>query len=338
MNTKIFRYIILFILTLCLGAGLGRYLKSSLWIPNFSKPLFNSSKIQNEIWDKNYQLIEIPSPQDGNIQKAYFFKSTSGVPEPLVVSLHQWTADYSRFDSLADLCRSKNINYVHPDFRGSNNTKNACCSDLAISDIDESIRFAIKNANVDTSRIYVIGASGGGFAALSSFMKSKIHIRKFSAWASICDLVLWYNECKIMQNKYPGEILKCTGSENGILNKIIAEQKSPIYWNTPVSKLSDSEISVYAGVFDGIRGPAPFTHSINFFNKILADLGVADSSFYVSDKEKLHLLEYRTPVGNFGEISGRRICLIRKYKNVKLVIFEGGHEMLTEFALDELLK
>jgi hypothetical protein len=74
-----------------------------------------------------------------------------------------------------------------------------------------------------------------------------------------------------------------------------------------------------------------------FYNKLLSDLSVTDSSKYVSDREKLELLEFRKPLGDFGKISDREVCLIKKYKNLKLVIFMGSHEMLTEFAFNELL-
>jgi len=30
--------------------------------------------------------------------------------------------------------------------------------------------------------------------------------------------------------------------------------------------------------------------------------------------------------------------LIKEFENIKLIIFEGNHEMLTEFALNELLE
>jgi len=111
-------------------------------------------------WSNDFELVEIESAMDHHIQKAYFYRSTATDPAPLIVSLHTWSGDYTQKDTLAVLCRAQGLNYIHPDFRGVNNTKNACCSELAINDIDESIAYAIKNANVDTLRIYIIGHSG----------------------------------------------------------------------------------------------------------------------------------------------------------------------------------
>ena len=183
-------------------------------------------------WPSEFKVVEIRSALDTSMQKAYFYKSESGKPKPLVVSLHTWSGYYDQHDPLAELCKARDLNYIHPDFRGANFISDACCSELALSDIDQSISYAINNSNVDTGEIYVIGVSGGGYATLSSFMKSKYKIRKFSAWASISDLVAWYNESHIRGNNYDDNILVCTDSKNGVLNKKIAMERSPLYWET----------------------------------------------------------------------------------------------------------
>ncbi len=288
-------------------------------------------------WAADFKISEIKSTADGTIQKAYFYKSVSGNKRPLIVSLHTWSGNFTQVDELAGMCRQKDINYIHPDFRGENWTKNACCSELALNDIDDAISYAIKNSNVDKDRIFITGVSGGGYATLSAFMKSKHKIAKFSAWASIADLVAWYNESKIRGADYAKHILACTSSGE-VLNEEAARQKSPLYWKTPGNKLAASKLLIYAGIYDGIQGSVPITHSINFYNKILADIGVSDTSRYVTNYEKLRLLEFRKPLGDFGSISGRTICLQKEFGNIKLVIFEGNHEMLTEFAFNELLE
>lgn len=299
------------------------------------------AKTNSEIvvgWDSCFSLIEIKSPLDGKMQKAYFYATMLASPQPLIVSLHTWSGDYTSTDTLASLCKQNGINYIHPDFRGANHTREACCSELALSDIDASIDYAINNTNVDTSRIYVIGVSGGGYATLSMFMKSKHHIRKFSAWVPISDLIAWYSESKIRGSKYTGNILECTGSVDGKLDEQEAIKRSPIYWNTPVEKLKNSQLSIFAGIYDGIQGSVPITHSINFYNKILWDLKESDPSKYVTDNEKLNLLEFRKPLADFGEIGNRGICLFKKCGNVQITVFTGGHEMLSEHAFNDLLK
>ncbi len=295
---------------------------------------FDNTKITN--WEKGFEVVEIKSSLDDNVQKAYIYKTRSDKPKPLIVSLHTWSGDYRQNDEIAKLCKGKDINYIHPNFRGANNTKQACCSNLAINDIDDSILFAKANSNVDTSKIYIVGVSGGGYATLCTFMKSKHQIKKFSAWASITNLTTWYYESLIRRPDYAENILQCTGSEKE-LNVDAAKERSPIYWDTPVNKLSNSHLFIYAGIYDGIQGSVPIVHSINFYNKLLNDMKVSDKSKYITNDEKLKLLEFRKPLDHYGEIAGRKICLEKKYKNIKLVIFEGDHEILTDYALDELL-
>lgn len=298
--------------------------------------LFDDTREVN--WGSEFELVEIVSDLDGHRQKAFFHKSKSDKPMPLVVSLHTWSGDYSQKDPIAKLAADRDFNYIHPDFRGANNTRDACCSELAMEDIDAAITFALANARVDESRIYVIGVSGGGYATLSTFMKSRHPVRKFSAWVPITDLIAWHGESRIRGNKYANDILACTGSTGEVLDEETARAKSPMYWETPAEKLSSAEVFIYAGVYDGIQGSVPITHSINFYNKLLGDLSVTDSAKYVSDREKLRLLEFRKPLGDFGQIAGRDICLVKEYGNIKLLVFEGNHEMLTEYAFEELVE
>lgn len=339
---KKLKIIIVFIPILIFGVGCGINKKQNKTTQGFVKKDIKETNVKfddtrNVIWDNEFNIVEIKSGLDGNIQKAYFYKSKSNKPEPLIVSLHTWSGSYSQKDDLAKICQQKDLNYIHPDFRGANWTKNACCSELAMNDIDEAITFAIDNSNVDTSKIFVIGVSGGGYATLSTFMKSKHNISKFSAWASISDLIAWYNESKIRSNNYAENILNCTASKKE-LNIKYAKQRSPIYWNTPTDKLKKSKLFIYAGIYDGIQGSVPITHSINFYNKVLTDLSISDRSKYISDHEKLQLLELRKPLGDFGSIGDRKIFLKKEIENLSIIIFEGNHEMLTDFALNELLE
>ncbi|RAK03184.1 prolyl oligopeptidase family protein [Larkinella arboricola] len=304
--------------------------------PESAEPYIRFDDTRNVTWPSDFEVVGIPSTADGQVQKAYFYKTRSGRPEPLIISLHTWSGDYAQKDDLAALCQQRDLNYIHPDFRGANKSPSACCSELALADIDDAIAFARKHAQVDTSKIYVIGVSGGGYATLSTFMKSKHPVRKFSAWASIADLEAWHRESTILRNKYAADVIACTDSGEA-LNRESARRRSPLYMKTPVKRLKTAQLSIYAGIYDGLQGSVPITHSINFYNKLLTDLAVSDRSRYVSDQEKLHLLELRQPLGKLGTIADRPICLKKRSGNLTLTIFEGNHEMLTEYALNELL-
>jgi predicted peptidase len=331
-----------YILILILGLTLGIFITQNETIWNaLKKPFANTftrfDDSRQTKWDTGFKVVDIKSTLDNSLQKAYFYKSNSGSPKPLIVSLHTWSGNYEQKDELATLSKAKGLNYIHPDFRGVNWTKDACCSDLALGDIDDAIDYAIKNANVDLSRVYVIGVSGGGYATLATFMKSRHLIRRYSAWVPISDLPAWYAQSKIMGTKYAENIMACTSSKDS-LNLEIAIKKSPIYWKTPKEKLNTSELHIYAGVYDGIQGSVPITHSINFYNKVLNDMPISDSTNYVNDTEKLTLLEDRKALGNFGSISGRKVFLKKKSGNLNLTIFEGNHEMLTEYAFNDLIR
>ncbi|WP_010553442.1 alpha/beta hydrolase family protein [Pseudoalteromonas arctica] len=78
---------------------------------------------------------------------------------PLIMSLHTWSGDYQQFDPLASLSLKAGWNYIHPDFRGPNNSTDSCLSDKVISDIDDSIFYVIKNGNVDKDNIFIVGTS-----------------------------------------------------------------------------------------------------------------------------------------------------------------------------------
>jgi predicted peptidase len=281
-----------------------------------------------------FQEDSIVSSLDNAVQKFYYYKSSETDAQPLVVSLHQWSSGYSSFgNSLAHETKAKNWNYIRPDFRGPNNHFKACGSKYAIEDIDEAIDWAIENLPVDKKRIYVVGASGGGHAALCSFMKSRHNIKEFSAWVPITDLKRWYFETKSRGLKYASDIIKCTCSGCDEIDLKEAENRSPLYWETPVKKLEDCRLKIYAGIHDGHTGSVPIAHSILFYNKIIEDMG-GDMSDKVSCEEMNWMLTTRTAPGKTtGKIGDRDILYFKALGNVSLVIFEGGHEMLGDEVL-----
>lgn len=325
-----FRLIVLFI------AILNFIHSKDVFSQSVQKEVIKFDDTRTVIWPKTFELVEIPGI-DSTFQKAYFYKTTSGKPQPLIISLHTWGGNYAQRDEVAQLSANKNYNYIHPDFRGPNKTINACCSELALSDIDNAIDYAISKGNVDLSNIFVIGVSGGGFAALNVFMNSKHKIRKFSAWASITDLEKWYSESKAKGNHYWKDISLCTTSgTEGELGITEARKRSPLFKETPIKKLDETKLELYAGVHDGVDGSVPFTHSILFYNKLLKDLKVDDKKHYVSKRDINYLLKFRKPRRDLGKIANRTVCLVKQYKNINLTIFTGGHEMLTDYAFTQL--
>ena len=99
-------------------------------------------------WPDGFSLVQIRSTLDESFQPAYFFASQPGSLKPLVVSLHTWSGDYTQSDPLAEMVKNEGWNYIHPDFRGPNRSKDACLSKKAISDMDDSIQYAINTGSV----------------------------------------------------------------------------------------------------------------------------------------------------------------------------------------------
>jgi predicted peptidase len=277
----------------------------------------------------------IKSTIDGNIQLFYYYKSTAKKNMPLIVQLHSWSYPVDSLKTMeVDIeARSNNYNYLFPNFRGVNNHIKACCSNYVISDIDEAIDWAIKNMNVDRNQIYIVGVSGGGYATLAMYMKSRHNIKAFSAWVPISDLGNWYQESVERKNKYAAEIIKCT-AETEFFDSSKARERSPLLWKTPVKKRNNSTIQIFAGIHDGYTGPVPISHSVNFYNKLLSDYGISDSLLYVSKKDLDFMLNEQTYNAPFNlKIGDRTVCYQKKTKNIMLTIFEGGHEMLSKGVL-----
>lgn len=284
------------------------------------------------------QKDSIRSSLDGNVQVFYYDKSTGSSPQPLVVELHSWSnsAD-SQKDMSAVQARTKGWNYIFPNFRGVNNHPKACCSEFVIADIDEAIDWALKNMNVDKKKIYVVGNSGGGFATLAMYMKSRHAIASFSAWSSISDLSAWYGESVERKNRYGPEIIKCTGAGE-VFDAQKAKERSPLYWKTPLKKRKKSILQIYAGIHDGYTGSVPISHSINFYNKLLTDAGEKDKSLYVSETDAAIMLKTQTfSAQNPSKTLDNRAILYQKSsKKITLTIFEGTHEILRNAVLEKI--
>lgn len=293
-------------------------------------------------WATAFQQVEIPSTADATLQRAYFFKSTQKRPQPLVVSLHTWSGDYQQYDPLTKEILARDWNYIHPDFRGANNKPESMGSSWVISDIKDAIEYAIKNGNVDTTEVHIIGVSGGGYATLCAYMQLDYPVRSFSAWAPISDIEAWYWESVGRRQKYADNIVAALG---GAFNKTEARKRSPIFQDFPVENRRNAALYIYEGIHDGYTGSVPITHSLKMYNRLIAELKykVTDldsigqlarsDNDLVSDNEIIDLLTKRTlPVSMQPQkdLFGRQVYLEKNVDNIHLAIFEGGHEQLPQ--------
>ncbi len=329
-NTKsLFLFLVLtFITSFIFGVAVGRYYPQIKNISSIIKWDYTTSTD----WPDDFAIVTIPSSADDTEQSAYFIKAPSEKTKPLVISLHSWSGNYSQNDVLASMAKDAGWNYIHPDFRGPNQSVDACLSEKVISDIDDAIQYAINNGNVDLTNIFVAGASGGGYATLGVYLKNHHQIRAFFSWVPISDLTAWYNESLIRGTKYAKNILNCT-SEGTILNIHEARLRSPLFWELP-KKLS-GRLEIYAGINDGYNGSVPISHSILFYNRIAEHFGYQTD--LVTQDDILKLLTRGIDQSNdLGMLGGRQIYYIRDTSLLSLTIFDGGHEMLPEYCFERM--
>ncbi|MEQ9443101.1 MAG: prolyl oligopeptidase family serine peptidase [Cyclobacteriaceae bacterium] len=286
-------------------------------------------------WD-GFSQDSVQSALD-DVWQPFYYRAAEQDNQPLAVVLHTWSGDYTQTqNSLAQETRQKGWNYIHPNFRGPNNHPKACGSTFALDDIDQAIGWALKNLPVNPDSVFVIGASGGGYATLCTYMKSRHRIKGFHAYVPISDVAAWYHESLVRDVKYAHNILASTNSEDSTLNVEEAKRRSPFYWENPPALRAQSSLHLYTGVHDGYTGSVPITQSINFYNKMLRDAGAEDSGAYVDEETIIYLLTKQAGRETGKFIGNRKVHLQKSWKNVSLTIFEGTHEMLTDVALELL--
>lgn len=278
-------------------------------------------------WKEPFKDVEIASSNDGSVQNAIFLKSNDKAP--LIVSLHTWSGDYKQGDLLAERIKEEGWNYIHPNYRGANNTPDACLSDLVISDIDDAIDYAVKNGNVDEDNIFVIGVSGGGYTSLGYYLKNNKKIKAFQSWVPISDLEQWHGQSVSRGQKYSIDIEKCSaGKSNDLIDGM--KKGSPLNWNVNPDKLT--KLDIFAGINDGYIGSVPVSHSINFYNKLANEI---EGGNQVSLNESMEILS-RGLTREIGKIGDRNLLFKKESPNISISIFDGGHEMIIDHTMKRI--
>ncbi|MCH2587416.1 MAG: prolyl oligopeptidase family serine peptidase [Planctomycetales bacterium] len=278
--------------------------------------------------------ISVTSSLDGSRQpsRTWIPKRASQRPTPLFVFLHSWSGDY-RQDNSAWLKEAvaRGWIFLHPNFRGRNDTPAACGSKLARSDILDAIDWVTDKYKVDPARIYLAGSSGGGHMAM---LMAGHHPRRFSAvsaWVGISDLGEWYRfHLKDGQpQNYARMILKSLGGPPGASKHIDLQyrDRSPV---SVLSRATDVPLDLCAGVHDGKTGSVPIHHTLKAWNIVAR----ARKARVISNAEMEQLWtagRLKTP-GQGENVKdnefGRLIHLRRQSGPSRVTIFEGGHEGL----------
>jgi len=285
--------------------------------------------------------VQIKSSLDGTPQPSRLWVPPSArkSPAPLLVFLHSWSGDYRQNNS-AWLKESVNRGWIflHPNFRGRNDTPEACGSRLARQDILDAIDWTRARFKVDTTRIYLAGSSGGGHMAMLMAGHYPDRFSAVSAWVGISDLAEWYR-FHLKDGKpqnYAKMILASLGGPPGQTALIDRRyrDRSPV---SVLSRASEVPLDLCAGVHDGKTGSVPIHHTMRAWN-LVAVARKAPSSARISDEEMEQLWTAgrlkRPQSGENREDAefGRLIRLRRRTGKSRVTIFEGGHEGLSRPA------
>ena len=280
--------------------------------------------------------IEYLSSGDNTMQPALFYAPDTNEAVPLLVGLHSWSGNYRQKLSMpyADWCIKKGWVFIHPHFRGGNKKPEACGSDLVIADILTAVEYAKQNANVDPTRIYLVGGSGGGYTALQVAGRAPEVWAGVSAWLAPTVLEDWYHQNKLLGcEEHAGDIVKSCGGLPGQSPEIDAQyaMRSPV---THLKNAKNLPLDINAGIHDGHdSGGVPISHSFKAFNAVADpnDRVSGGDIQYFNDKSEVppHLVQtiddptYGNNKALFRKVSG----------NTRLTIFDGGHRLNFHAAL-----
>jgi poly(3-hydroxybutyrate) depolymerase len=286
--------------------------------------------------------VQLTSSLDGESQPVHYWAPEKAKTQPttLLVFLHSWSGDYRQDNAKWHRQAVKRgWIYLHPNFRGVNQSPKACGSKWARQDILDAMDFTQSKFKVDPERIYLAGTSGGGHMAMLMAGHHPTRFSAVSAWVGISDLPAWY-QFHLKEGKpqrYAQMILDSLGGAPGSRQSIDAEYKdrSPIHH---LHRVGDLPLQICAGINDGHSGSVPITHSLNAFNVIAGARKtelVSDAAISSLVKRK-HVAESASVTPYDGPAFGRNIVFQKQSGPTSVVIFDGGHEGLPQPACDWL--
>ncbi len=204
----------------------------------------------------------IRSTLDGSLQPSLFYRSSSDEKRPLLVGLHTWSFDrFNQIQNILPYAEKLDFHLLLPEFRGPNLATNprctqACASEYVLQDIRDVIDHVLTMDNVDADNILLLGQSGGGHAALMMAAKWPELFRAICAYVPITDLAAWAEE----NPNYHSHVLACCSDSREEMMK-----RSPIHYLGAISK---ANVKLFHGKYDPV---VPVSHSINFFNRMIAE-------------------------------------------------------------------
>lgn len=287
-------------------------------------------------WPEETSKVEILC-SDGARQRAIWFAPKTSGKKPLLVGLHTWSSTFASAGGdavYAKWCIDQGWAFIHPDFRGPNWTPLALGSDRAVQDVVEAVAWAKTQAEIDESRIYLVGVSGGGHMAMLMAGRHPELWAGVSAWCGIADVAQWHREH--LKHGKPDRYAQNIESALGhapTAEDAAARERSPL---TFLHLAVNVPLDLAHGIHDGRTGSVPFSHSLRAFNQVAAK----EDQLPIDDIQKYYDTQilpagWRSPKPD--ATFGLKPPLFRQVSgNVRVTIFEGTHEIVHQAALNWL--
>lgn len=297
-------------------------------------------------WPEDVVEVQIVSSVDGARQRAMFRAPPDGSdPRPLLVLLHTWSADFRQFGgataAILEECQRRRWVFIQPDFRGPNRRPEAAGSELALRDIRDAVEWARAMAPVDDRRVYAVGTSGGGHAALMAAARWPSIWAAVSSWVPPTDLAAWHAECTRRALRYSRDLEAVCGGPPDASARVRREYelRSPV---TRLHRAVGVPIEIASGIHDGHRGSVPVSHALRAFGVLARACGHPERA--LTDEEIRSLVrEERVPpeLARPGPVDPEWTVtplLRREAGTARVTIFEGGHECDPRAALSWLAR
>ena len=281
--------------------------------------------------------ISYLSELDQSMQPAFFAPASGSDPRPLVVALHTWSYSYDngQKDMFFQECAKRNWHCIFPHFRGPNWGKEACGSDLVVSDLKCAAAFVKANYPVDENRVFLLGGSGGGHASLLMAGRHPELWSAVSSWCPISDVAKWHAQCSLFTNgnrEYANHIEQACGGDPQKDPAVYADamHRSPVTWLPGAA--GKVIVDIGTGIHDGHSGSVPVSQTLNAFNLLAAEADrISEEDIrYMTEQEAIpeHL-----KFAGVDPAYGENKVLFRKVSGmVRVTLFEGGHNLLCSTA------
>ena len=167
-----------------------------MWIVSISAEDSSLAPAPQE-WPTEVKELMYTSSIDKTQQPTLIYTTKKSGKRPLLVGLHTWSSTYKSGGGdlvYAKWCIANDWHFVHPHFRGPNWSSKAMGSEYVVADIVSIVEYMKKTYDVDESRIYLIGCSGGGYASLLLAGQKPELWAGVSAWVPISDIGAWWQQ------------------------------------------------------------------------------------------------------------------------------------------------